>query len=165
METIVDGVKKQLLAKERKIGSEAPAFSVLMLNGETKVIGMMATQVQVMITLPLSDSLSAGLQEVIKKYSANSFIYILSCVTLDTVLNDANMTTDFSEFAKKFGVYVDETMCAKSIFIVNKDGNVVYKQITNDIADEFDLQDFDAKLNEAIHFKKKGHAHENWMST
>ena len=70
---------------------------------------------------------------------------------------------DFEELAKKFGVYIDETLCAKAIFIINKDGQFVYKEITRDVEDELDLELFETKLDEAIHFKKKGHVHENWM--
>lgn len=163
METIVKGIKKPLLTKERKIGSEAPAISVVMLNNETKIIGMLATKVQVMITLPLKDSLSIELHSIIEKYHDKAFIYCISPIVLDNPLNLENATTNFSEFSKKFGVYIDESMCAKSIFIINKDGNIVYKQITDDIESSFDLDDFDTKLNEAILFKKKGHVHENWM--
>ncbi len=54
-------------------------------------------------------------------------------------------------------------MCAKSIFIIDKEGNVFYKQITDNIESAFDLNDFDVKLNETISFKKKGDVHENWM--
>jgi thiol peroxidase len=31
------------------------------------------------------------------------------------------------------------------------------------LTNEFDLNNFDTSLNEAIKFKKKGHTHENWM--
>ena len=163
METIVKGERKILLKNERKIGSEAPAISLMMLSGESKVIGMLATKVQVMITLPFHDSLSSGLLEIIKKYHAQAFIYIISAQTLDQTTSPECTSTDFAELAKKFGVYIDETLCAKSLFIINKDGQFVYKEITSDVDDAFDLEMFETKLDEAIHFKKKGHVHENWM--
>ena len=163
METIVEGVSKVLLKNERKIGSEAPAISLTMLSGESKVIGMLATKVQAMITLPFHDSLSSGLWEIIKKFHEQAFIYIISAQTLDQLTNPECTSTDFAELAKKFGVYIDETLCAKSLFIINKDGQFVYKEITSDVEDAFDLEMFETKLDEAIHFKKKGHVHENWM--
>lgn len=163
METLVQGLPKPLLTKERKIGAEAPAISLTMLDGQTKIIGMLATKVQVMITLPFHGSLSDGLLDIIQKYQEQAFIYLLCAQTLEKQTNPAFTSSDFAEYAKKFGVYIDETLCAKSIFIINKDGQVIYKQITSAVEDEFDLEMFEAKLDEAIHFKKKGHVHENWM--
>lgn len=145
------------------MGSEAPAIIVEMLNGDMKVIGMMATKVQVMITLPFQNSLSKELLNIIEKYQEQAFIYVISSTTLDQEVNVENSSVDFAELAKKFGVYVDETLCAKSLFIINKDGQFVYKEITHDVEDAFDLEMFETKLDEAIHFKKKGHVHENWM--
>lgn len=163
METIVKGVRKVLQKNERKIGSEAPAISLTMLNGESKVIGMLATKVQVMITLPFHNSLSTALLKVIEKYQEQAFIYVISAQAQEQTLNPAFASIDFEELAKKFGVYIDETLCAKAVFIINKDGQFVYKEITRDVEDELDLEMFETKLDEAIHFKKKGHVHENWM--
>ena len=163
METIVKGIRKPLHKNERKIGSEAPAISLTMLSGESKVIGMLATKVQVMITLPYHDSLSSALLEIIRKYQDQAFTYFISAQMLDQITNPVCSSIDFTEFAKKFGVYIDETLCAKSLFIINKDGQFVYKEITSDVEDAFDLEMFETKLDEAIHFKKKGHVHENWM--
>ncbi|MEA3353210.1 MAG: hypothetical protein U9Q33_05310, partial [Campylobacterota bacterium] len=61
------------------------------------------------------------------------------------------------------GVYATDELCAKSIFIINKEGEIVYKEILEDLESEFNLKVFDKKLTEAIKFKKKGHTHENWM--
>lgn len=160
---MINGVRKLLQKNERKIGSEAPAISLTMLDGESKVIGMLATKVQVMITLPYHDSLSSALFEITQKYHEQAFIYFIGPEPLDQSINPACASVDFAEFAKKFGVYIDETLCAKSLFIINKDGQFVYKEITNDVDDAFDLEMFETKLHEAIHFKKKGHVHENWM--
>ena len=163
METIVKGISKSLQKNERKIGSEAPAISLTMQSDESKVIGMLATKVQVMITLPYHDSLSSALFEITQKYHEQAFIYFIGPEPLDQSINPACTSVDFEEFAKKFGVYIDETLCAKSLFIINKDGQFVYKEITSDVEDAFDLEMFETKLDEAIHFKKKGHVHENWM--
>lgn len=162
METIVNGNKKPLLTKERKIGSEAPAISLVMQNGESKVIGMMATKVQVIFTLPYASSLSEALRMILEKHQDKAFVYFVGSEALHEV-DSAIASFDFIELSKKFGVYIDDTLCAKSLFIIDKDGQVVYKEITADVEDEFDLDTFHFRLNEAILFKKKGHVHENWM--
>lgn len=165
MEITVNGVNKALLTKERKIGSEAPAISVTMLNGDIKVIGMMATKVQVMVSLPFPDALSFKMQEILTKYHDKAFIYLIAPVPFEGVLDTSMASLEFNEFSKKFGVYIDETLCAKSVFIIDKEGCVVYKEIPEAIENEFDVPAFEAKLDETIHFKRKGHVHENWMGT
>lgn len=151
-----------LQTKERNVGSEAPAIRVKMLNGETKVIGMMADKVQVMITLPYGSQLNTALYEVISKHQDKALIYLLSPEIIS--LTSPEMTsTDFSNFSKKFGVFVSDTLCAVSVFIINKDGEVVYKEIAKTIEGMFDSAAFDKALGKTIAFKKKGHTHENWM--
>ena len=163
MEIELNGKQIMLEKKERKLGSEAPAIRVKMLSGETKVIGMMADKVQVLISLPYKDSLSDGLEKVIKKHKEKSLIYIISSETQNKNVEEESSSIEFKDYSLKMGVYVNEELCAKSIFIINKDGEIVYKQILKTLDGEFDLELFDESLDEAIKFKKKGHTHENWM--
>jgi thiol peroxidase len=163
MEITVNNTQVILEKKERFIGGEAPAVLIKMLNGESKVIGMMADKVQVMITLPYKDSFSDSLKTIIEKYQEKAFIYLISSEPLKNSFNKETSSVDFYEFSLKFGVNVDKTLCAKSIFIINKDGEFVYKEIVPNLVDEFELANFDDALNKAIKFRKKGHVHENWM--
>jgi len=163
MEIEVNGEKLLLQKKERKLGSEAPALRVKMLDGETKVIGMMADKVQVLISLPYKDSMSDSLYSIIDKHNAKSLIYTISSQTLDKNVDEACSSIEFKDYSLKMGVYLNDEVCAKSIFIVNKDGEIVYKEILNTLDSEFDTELFDESLDEAIKFKKKGHTHENWM--
>ena len=163
MEIIIDDKKVLLQKKDRVVGGEAPAILVKMLDGESKVIGMMADKVQVMITLPYKDSLSDELKTIIEKYQEKALIYIISSQPLDNTPNNENSSVDFYEFSLKFGVNIDNELCAKSIFIINKDGEFVYKEIVANLVNQFDLTSFDDALDAAIKFRKKGHVHENWM--
>ena len=70
---------------------------------------------------------------------------------------------EIKEFTLKYGVNICAMACAKSIFIVNKDGEIEYKEVLADTVSEFNLQLFDEELDKAIKFKKEGHTHENWM--
>ena len=65
---------------------------IKMANGEEKVIGMMADKVQVMITLPFANSLSAHLKSVIEKYQEKAFIYLISSQTLENNTNIENLS-------------------------------------------------------------------------
>jgi len=150
--------------KQRLIGSEAPAIRLKMLNGEEKIIGMMAEKVQVMITLPFSDSLSGTVANIITKHQEKAFIYTIASNPLTTAIDEAQSSTDFYNFTFKYGVNVDETLCKKAVFIVNKDGEIVYREVLDDPSDDFNSEILDKALDEAIKFKKKGHTHETWMS-
>jgi thioredoxin-dependent peroxiredoxin len=163
LEVLVDGKKLALGKKERKVGSEAPAVRVKMLNGETKVIGMMAENVQCMITLAHSYDLNESLLNVINKHKEKANIYVVSSSELETTYDEAMSSIEFKDFSSKFGVNIDDDTCAKSIFIINKDGEIEYKEVLADLVSEFDLAKLDEELDAAIKFKKKGHTHENWM--
>lgn len=163
MEISINGETVQLQKRDRKVGSEAPSVRVKMLNGETKVIGMMAPKVQAMITLPLNNSLSDELEGVLAKHKEKSLIYIASSQKLDKDVDEACSTTEFKDFATKFGVFATDDFCAKSVFIIDKEGEIKYKEVLADLDSEFDLESLNTALDEAIKFKQKGHTHENWM--
>lgn len=162
MEVLLNGEKIALQKKQRALESEAPAMRVTMKSGETKVIGMMADKVQVLISIPYKNGLSDTMEEIINKHKEKSLIYVISSEELDNSL-DVDTSTDFKDFSLKMGVNVNDSLCAKSIFIINKDGEFIYKEILETLDGEFDTAAFDTALDEAIKFKKKGHTHENWM--
>jgi len=163
LEIELNGEQITLQKKDRNLGSEAPALRVKMLDGETKVIGMMADKVQVLISLPYEDSISDELHTIIEKHKAKSLIYTISSKPLNKNIDIAFSSREFKDFSLKMGLYVNDDLCAKSVFIINKDGEIVYKQILKKLDGEFDLELLDESLDEVIKFKKKGHTHENWM--
>jgi len=153
----------ELGKKQREVGGEAPAIKVMMSNGEEKIIGMMADKVQAMITVNNDSDITDSLIQIMEKYYEKANIYIISSSQIDIVLDRSMTSSDFKNYSLKMGVNIDDNYCAKSMFIINKDGEIVHKSIVYDIDGEFDLATFDTKLDEAISFKKKGHTHENWM--
>ena len=163
LEIEIDNQKIVLQKKERAVGSEAPAMRVKMDNGETKVIGMMASKVQVLISVPNEDSLTNDFLAVLTKHTPKSLMYIISATPLTKMLENIDTSSDFKDFSLKMGVNINDTLCAKSIFIINKEGEIVYKEIVPNLTTEFDLENFDTALDAAIKFKQKGHTHENWM--
>jgi len=162
LEIEIDNNKVVLQKKDRAIGTEAPAIRVKMDDGETKVIGMMADKIQVFITMPNEESLTSELESILTKHT-KALIYIISANPITKSLDNIDTSSDFKDFSLKMGVNVDDTLCAKSIFIINKDGEIEYKEIVPNLTDEFNLIQFDESLDKAIKFKKKGHTHENWM--
>jgi thiol peroxidase len=58
---------------------------------------------------------------------------------------------------------MSDELIAKSIFIIDKEGLIKYKEIPSNIETSFDLEKFKTMLLEVVNFKQKGHTHENWM--
>ena len=157
--------------KDRKIEGEAPAVRVKMLDNETKVIGLMPPSVQVMITLNDVNKYNSDMHEVITTTKRKVNAYIIT--TSDTeqmediaekfAIDKGFISNDFKDFSLKFGVNIDDSMIANSIFVIDKEGVIKYKEIPADLEDEFKIEDFSITLNETVNFKPKGHTHENWM--
>ncbi|MGB5918278.1 hypothetical protein [Arcobacter sp.] len=160
-----------LKQKERKIDSEAPAVKVEMLNGESKVIGMMAPKIQIMLSSPNIKDYNNGLHDVLKKFESKILVYIITNSSSSDIkkittvfgLDEGNISNDFSKFSLKFGVNLSETLIAKSVFLIDKEGVIKYKEIPSNAEYKLNLDEFETSLEEVINLKVKGHTHENWM--
>lgn len=171
MEVKFKGRMYPLGKKIRKVETEAPAVRVKMLNDETKIIGMMAPKVQIMIALPNIKDFNNGLFDALMKFKEQSIMYIIT--SSDTaIINKTNamfnlhkgfISNDFIEFSQKFGLSMSDEFLAKGIFIIDKEGVFKYIEIPNNVEKNFDLKLFSAALDETVNFKAKGHVHENWM--
>ena len=157
--------------KDRKIEGEAPAVRVKMANDETKVIGLMAPSVQVMISLNDINKYTSEIHEVINLTKRKVYAYLITPSEQEQVediaekfaLDKGFISNDFKDFSLKFGVNIDDSMIANSIFIIDKEGVIKYKEIPTDLEEDFKIEDFSITLNEVVSFKPKGHTHENWM--
>ena len=157
--------------KERNIEGEPPAVRVKMADNETKVIGLMAPAVQVMITLNDVNKYNSDLHEVITTTKRKVNAYIITTSDAEQIedvvekfaLDKGFISNDFKDFSLKFGVNIDDSMIANSIFVIDKEGVIKYKEIPTDLEEDFKIEDFSITLNEVVNFKPKGHTHENWM--
>lgn len=163
MEIMVDGKSIKLLGKNRVVGSETPAIKLSMTNGEEKIIGMMVTKVQVIISLPDYSELSESLVEVLEKFKDKIFFYFITSDKSVEEKKADNVSTDFLNYAKKFGLSIEDEIIAKSIFIIDKEGDLFYKDIPIDLGYEFNEKVFEEELTKIVNYKKRGHTHENWM--
>jgi thiol peroxidase len=171
MEVTYNNKTYTLSKKKRKIGGEAPAVRITMLNNETKVIGMMAPKTQVMITLLQAQEYSQALHDILTQYSHKISPYVITSDTkeaLESVISQFDLpqeqcSVDFKEFASKFGLNMEDEYIAKSLFVINKEGEISYIQQPKDVEEALDLEDFKTQLFALINQKQKGHTHENWM--
>jgi thiol peroxidase len=142
-----------------------------MLDGESKVIGMMAPKIQVMITTPNIKDYNNGLHDILKKFQSKILVYIITTSSKDDIkkvasvfnLDEGTVSNDFNKFSLKFGVNLNESLVAKSLFIIDKEGVIKYKEIPSNAEYKLNLDEFETSLEEVINFKVKGHTHENWM--
>ena len=140
-------------------------------NGESKVIGMMAPKIQIMLSSPNIKDYNNGLHDVLKKFESKILVYIITNSSSSDIkkittvfgLDEGNISNDFSKFSLKFGVNLSETLIAKSVFIIDKEGVIKYKEIPSNAEYKLNLDEFETSLEEVINFKVKGHTHENWM--
>jgi thioredoxin-dependent peroxiredoxin len=157
--------------KERVVEGEAPAVRVKMVNNEDKVIGLMAPAVQVMITLNDISKYNSKVHEVINTTKRKVYSYIITSSDQEQIEDVAEkfalekdfISNDFKDFSLKFGVNIDDSMLANSIFVIDKEGVIKYKEIPRDLEEDFKVDDFSVTLNEVVNFKPTGHTHENWM--
>ena len=160
-----------LSKKERKVGGEAPAVRIKMLNNETKVIGMMAPKTQVMISLLDVEVFSQALLDILEQYRHKIIFYVVTSNShekLEKVVSAfgllaENASYDYKEFASKFGLNMEDEHIANALFIINKEGEITYIQIPKTIEEPLDLERFKSHLHETVSQKQKGHTHENWM--
>ena len=100
--------------KERNVEGEAPAVRVKMLDNETKVIGLMAPAVQVMVTLNDVSKYTLALHEVITntKKKVNAYIITTSSnedmekIAEEFSIDKGTISNDFKDFSLKFGVNI-----------------------------------------------------------
>lgn len=171
MEVIYKDKTLTLGKKDRKVGGEAPAVKVKTLDEQTKVIGMMAPKIQVMVTLENLDKYTKELDETLKKYEHKVLPYIVSSkpkeelesLASDFSLDASLISDDFVAFSEKFGVNIDNSMVANSLFVIDKEGEIKYIQIPSNLESDFNMDEFSEILHEVVTFKPKGHTHENWM--
>lgn len=160
-----------LKSKERKVETEAPAVRIKMLSGDTKVIGMMAPKIQVMVTMPDIYDYNAPLHDILKAKESKLLVYIITNspnsqiedITKKFDIKNEFISNDFKNFSLKFGVNLSDELIAKSLYIIDKEGVIKYKEIPSIVENGFDLDEFEENLIETINFKAKGHTHENWM--
>jgi thioredoxin-dependent peroxiredoxin len=181
MEITVHGTTTPLLGKQLAIGGEAPAARITKLDGSKNVIGMIAPNTQLLIAIPSlkTEVCSLGAKkfnEMLKTYKK------LNAVMITT--DDVDFVKDFAEkesidaaelvvdadrnFAKKYGLLISEgklkDRLARAVYVIDRDGLVVYKEIVPEIVDEVNYDACIEVVDKLVNEKKEGHSHEEWMS-
>lgn len=180
MQITVHNTPTNLSGKELLVGKEAPAARITKLDGTQNVIGMISPNTQLLIVIPSlkTEVCSLGAKkfnDLLKEKKKLSAIM----VTTDDIefvkdfaqkesIDSAEIVVDTNRhFGKKFGVLISEgklkDRLARAVFVIDKEGIIVYKEIVPEIVDEVDYDACMQAIEQAVSEKKKGHTHENWM--
>jgi len=181
MKITVHGTQTQLTGKEVLVGGEAPAARITKLNETQNVIGMIAPNIQLIIAIPSlkTEVCSLGAKkfnELVKRFEKLDTIMVTTD-DLDFVkeyvdkecIDSAEIVIDEQrQFAKKFGLLITEgklkDRLARAVFVIDREGEVVYKELVPEIVDEVDYDACINAIDALLNIKQKGHTHENWMS-
>jgi len=181
MNITVHGTPTALSGKEVIIGGEAPAARITKLDGSQNVIGMIAPHTQLIIAIPSlkTEVCSLGAKkfnDLVKQFKKLDTIMVTTD-DLDFVkeyadrecIDSAELVVDKErQFAKKFGLLITEgklkDRLARAVFVIDREGEVVYKELVPEIVDEVDYDTCINAIDAIVNVKQKGHTHENWMS-
>lgn len=181
MKITVHGTPTELSGKEIKVGGEAPAARITKLDGTQNVIGMIAPNTQLVISIP-------SLKTEVCSLGAKKFNDLVKQFKkLDTIMvttDDADFVKDYAQkesidaaeividkdrhFAKKFGLHITEgklkDRLARAVFVIDREGLVAYKELVPEIVDEVNYDACIEAIDTIVSEKQTGHTHENWMS-
>ncbi len=180
MQITVHQTPVSLEGKTLKIGGEAPAARVTMLDGSQNVIGVIAPAAQLLVAIPSlkTEVCSLGAKkfnDLIKRFKKLKTVM----VTTDDIdfvrdyvaregIEGADVVIDTTrDFARKYGILISEGKLegrlARAVFVVDREGLVSYSEIVPEITDEVDYEKCIEAVDQAANVSKKGHDHENWM--
>lgn len=181
MQITVHGTVTALEGKNVEIGREAPAARITRLDGTQNVIGMIAPNTQLLISIPSlkTEVCSLGAKkfnDLVKKFKKLDTIMVTTD-DLDFVkeyaqnecIDSAELVIDIDRnFAKKYGLLISEgklkDRLARAVYVIDREGVIAYKELVGEIVDEVNYDACIEAIEKIMSEKKKGHTHENWMS-
>jgi hypothetical protein len=114
-----------------------PFTSVKMLNETIKLIGMPRLNAQIIITLPNINEFNEELKNSINHSKNEIECFIITTSSKNEIeniikefeLNESIISNDFRSFAKTFNLENKENKLIKSLIMVNKDCQIIHKEI------------------------------------
>lgn len=169
--TTLKGTSVKLEGNFQEVGNYAPLVKVLTPDLQEKTIGGESNKAQLIIAVPSLDTPVCDAearrfnQEVAKHENIDTTIVSMdlpfAAAKFCNVAGIANLSvgSDFRDhaFAKAYGVLIKDGalqgLCARALFVISKDGKIVYKQVVPEITEE---PNYDEALNAAIDAANRG---------
>ncbi|MEA3497732.1 MAG: redoxin domain-containing protein [Campylobacterota bacterium] len=165
--------------KKRFKGGEAPSAKVYSYDDQEMIIGMIAVNVQLLVSLYSLDEQNC--KDIINKFEMNfkdesklninvvvknSFEDIKNFNLENKIVKIEILQDTKSSFSQKFGVLLKDDKyvnnMANGLFLIDKEGEIKYAEYFDSL-DESQLDKLISIVKDVINFKPKGHVHENWM--
>ncbi|MEG0328196.1 MAG: peroxiredoxin [Erysipelothrix sp.] len=149
MQITKKGVPTEVAGVQPTLNEMAPSFNLPNINGETVSLDSLKGQTVLISIFPDINTRVCDLQtrhffKVASDYPSVKIVNI-SNNTIDQLKDwcavagiEAEMLSDVElEFAHAYGIYLPEfELLARSIFVINKDGKLVYSEIVPEMAQE-----------------------------
>ncbi|MFT7005168.1 MAG: hypothetical protein ACJAWW_002541 [Sulfurimonas sp.] len=115
----------------------SPIVKVKMYDEQEKVLGLVKDKVQVVITLPNICDFSSELNQTMKTVSNKDECYIVTSSPKESVnkiieqydLAKSSISLDFKNFAKVFDLNTPQNNLKKSLMVIDKNCQIVHKDI------------------------------------
>ena len=157
--TTLKGTPVKLDGTFQEVGKNAPIVTVVTPDLQNKTIGGENSKAQLIIAVPsldtpVCDAEARRFNQEVSKYenidtmvvsmdlpfSAGKFCNVAG-------IENLSVTSDFRHkaFARNYGILIAdgalEGLCARALFVISKDGKIVYKQIVPEITAEPDYEE------------------------
>jgi thiol peroxidase len=159
MKVTFKGSPVSLGEKELKIGDKAPEVEVVGANLSSIKIGGKSGKAQIIVTVPSLDT--AVCANEARRFNVKAAKLSNACVVVVSMdlpfamgrfcttegIENLQTGSDFrdKEFAKTYGILIKEGVLAgllsRAVFIIDKDGILIYKQIVAEITNEPDYDE------------------------
>ena len=161
------GTPVTLLGNELNVGDKAPEITIV--NGalDEVEVGGAKDKIQLIVSVPSLDTDTCAAETRRFNLEVGSLdICTTSVVSMDLPFASAKFCTtegidnlevgsDYieKEFAKSYGVLMGDNklkgLCARAIFVVNRSGEIVYKQVVPEVTDEPNYEEVIEAIKEA----------------
>jgi thiol peroxidase len=148
------GSEVTLDGTDLSVGDKAPVVTVTSTGLEDIQIGGENEKVQLIISVPSLDTKTCametkkfnqevGMLEVVDTFVVSMDLPFASerfCSTEG--INSIEVVSDYveKEFSKNYGVLMADNklkgLCARAVFVVNKDGVITYKEVVNEVTEQ-----------------------------
>jgi len=168
-----------ITGKQRKVGGEAPSSRVFTSENDEVIIGMMAANVQLLVSVfSLKDEKSKSIVNTLETYFKDTkklnFVLVVNNTfeEIENFKKENNITKAViaqdknGDFAKRFGVGLEgdnySENLANGIFIIDKEAELKGVSYFTQL-EKSELDEICELTMESVNYKEKGHSHENWM--
>lgn len=172
----------EIARKEMKRGREAPAVRVKKIDGKEDVIGMLAPEMQLLVSLnTLNTSESVEVYKKIKEISSLfkklKTVFVISkngaickCLEHEDEVGKFQVVYDSSyQFGNKYGTQIISGNLKESLTtsatIIEFEGRIHYREVLENLDEKLNFQEIKKSIQNVFDEKKKqkGHSHEEWM--